>query len=95
MLQVYGAVPPVACKVALYGWFRTAPGKTVVAMRTPPELPAPTVMLRAFVAVFFTESVTCRVNENVPDAVGVPEITPVEVFRDNPAGRDTPLTPHV
>ena len=47
---------------------------------------AATVMLSALVPVLFTPSVTLTVNEAVPAVVGVPEITPVEVTRLNPAG---------
>ena len=45
-----------------------------------------TAMLNAFVAVLFAASVTFTVNETVPAVVGVPEITPVEAARLNPAG---------
>jgi len=42
-------------------------------------------------AVFDTagtsESVTCTVKLDVPTAFGVPLITPVDVFSDNPAGK--------
>jgi hypothetical protein len=34
------------------------------------------------------ESFTERVNEEVPVAVGVPVISPVEAFRARPAGKD-------
>jgi hypothetical protein len=43
-------------------------------------------MLKAFVPVLFAASVTCTVNDAVPEAVGVPEITPVDAARLNPAG---------
>ena len=49
---------------------------------------AATTMLRLFVAVLLFASFTCTVNEAVPDVVGVPEITPVEAARLNPAGKD-------
>ena len=34
------------------------------------------------------ESFTCTVNVAVPEAVGVPEIAPVELFKLNPAGSE-------
>lgn len=74
---------------------RTPLGSVVVVIVIFCDVLAATVMDSALLAVALFASFTCTVNENVPDAVGVPEITPVEEFRDNPAGRDTPLTPHV
>jgi hypothetical protein len=53
---------------------------------------AATVILNAFVPVLFAESVTCTVNDAVPAAVGVPEITPVDATRLNPAGNVPALT---
>jgi len=49
---------------------------------------AATTILRLFVAVLLLASFTCTVNEAVPDVVGVPEITPVEEARLNPAGNE-------
>ena len=49
------------------------------------------MILSAFVPVLFTPSVTLTVNEAVPAVVGVPEITPVEVTRLNPAGSEPAL----
>jgi hypothetical protein len=48
-----------------------------------------TVMLRAFEAVPppVTWTVKLDVTGDVPTAVGVPPITPVEAFRFSPAGR--------
>ena len=50
---------------------------------------AATAMLRLAVAVFAgaLESATRTVKDTVPDAVGVPLITP-ELLRFNPAGKD-------
>ena len=47
------------------------------------------VMENALVAVALAESVTCTVKENVPEAVGVPDITPESdnESHDNPAER--------
>ena len=47
---------------------------------------AATVILNAFVPELFAASVTCTVKDAVPVAVGVPDITPVEVTRVRPAG---------
>jgi hypothetical protein len=49
-------------------------------------------MLNAFVPVLFAESVTCTVNDAVPEAVGVPEISPVDATRVRPAGSVPDLT---
>jgi hypothetical protein len=48
------------------------------------------VIERAFVAVcaVVDESRACTVKEEVPAVVGVPEITPVEAFKLNPAGNE-------
>jgi hypothetical protein len=40
------------------------------------------------------ESVTVAVKVNVPTAVGVPEITPVELFSVSPAGSAPEVTLH-
>ena len=53
---------------------------------------AATAMLSDCVAVLLLASVTLTVNEDVPDAVGVPEIAPVEAFRVSPAGNEPLLT---
>ena len=45
------------------------------------------VMVRAFVAVAFRLSVTWEVKLDVPAAVGVPDIVPVDELSDSPAGR--------
>ena len=55
---------------------------------------AATAMLSEWVAVLLLESVTFAVNEDVPDAVGVPEIAPVEEFSVSPAGSEPLLTLH-
>ncbi len=56
-----------------------------------------TVMLRFAVAdpCGLEESVTLAVKFDVPDAVGVPVIAPVLVFKLKPAGRLPVLTLHV
>jgi hypothetical protein len=52
-------------------------------------------MLNGIVAVLFAASVTFTVNETVPAVVGVPEITPVDATRLNPAGNVPALTVQV
>jgi hypothetical protein len=57
-----------------------------------------TTMLRLAVAVFavgVSESVTVTVKFAVPEAVGVPEITPVAPLRVRPAGKLPVVTAHV
>jgi hypothetical protein len=53
---------------------------------------AATAMLRDLVAVLLLASVTFTEKEDVPEAVGVPEITPVEAFRLSPAGSEPLLS---
>jgi hypothetical protein len=48
---------------------------------------AATTMLRGWVAVMLSASVTCTVKLLVPSTVGVPVIAPVLVFSDSPAGK--------
>ena len=43
----------------------------------------------------FSASVTVTVKLLVPSTAGVPEMTPVEAFRDSPVGSDPPLTDQV
>ena len=53
-----------------------------------------TVMLNAFVAVCavgVVASVTFTVKLNVPEAVGVPEIAPLEAVKLNPPGNEPAL----
>src|SRR6202453_1953180 len=84
--QLYGAVPPVAASVAEYPAPTVAPGSTDVVT----DSGASTVIDNGCVAVIagLLESVTCTVKADLPAAVGVPEITPVEAFSDSPAGSD-------
>ena len=53
----------------------------------PPPPPLLITILSALVAVCALLSLTCAVKLLVPVAVGVPEIAPLEAFRDRPAGR--------
>ena len=48
----------------------------------------------AVLAVGVSESVTVMVKLAVPEAVGVPEIAPVEAFRVRPAGKFPVVTAH-
>ena len=50
-------------------------------------------MLNERLVVFPLESVTVALKLDVPGLVGVPDITPVELFSDRPEGRD--VTDHV
>ena len=51
-------------------------------------------MLRDAVAVLLFAPVTFTVKENVPEAVGVPAITPDEAVKVNPAGSEPLLMLH-
>ena len=53
-----------------------------------------TAMLSDLVALLLLASVTLTVKDEVPDAVGVPEIAPVEAFSVSPAGSEPLLTLH-
>ena len=90
-LQLYGAVPPLACSVVEYAVPAVPPGSdTVVTVGG--WAAAATAILNAFVPLLFAASVTCTVNDTVPAVVGVPEITPVDAARLKPAGSDPALT---
>jgi hypothetical protein len=85
-LQPYGVVPPLACSVVEYAVPAVPPGSDVVVTVGGCGAAA-TPMLNALVPVLVAASVTCTVNDAVPEVVGVPEITPVEATRLRPAGR--------
>lgn len=53
------------------------------------------VIDKAFVSDCGIASVTCTVKENVPVAVAVPEIWPVDAVRLKPFGRAPIITPQV
>lgn len=55
---------------------------------------AATAMLNDLVAVPLPESVTFAVKLEVPDAFGVPEMTPDEAFNERPDGSDPLLIAH-
>ena len=53
---------------------------------------ATTTMLSVFVPVLFAASRTSTVNVEVPAAVGVPEMRPVDATRLSPEGKDPVVT---
>ncbi len=53
------------------------------------------VRVKFAVAVAAPLSETCTVIGNEPDAVGVPEITPVDAFKVKPAGSEPVVIDHV
>jgi hypothetical protein len=88
-----GCPPPVADTVVLYGVPTVAPGSNVVVMTGATDFT--TSIPRWAVAAFELASVTFTVNEDVPGAVGVPDIAPVEGSRARPVGSDPLVTDHV
>ncbi len=93
MPQVYGAVPPAAPTVELYGVPTVPFGSCEVVIAT--VAPAVVmVMLSVTEAVAFVASCTRAVKVETPVAVGVPEITPA-VDRVRPAGREPDEIVHV
>ena len=87
--QVYGVVPPLACSAVEYAVPVVPPGSDVVMTIGGG---AATVMLKVLVPVLLAASFTCTVNDTVPAVVGVPEITPVDATKFNPAGNVPALT---
>jgi hypothetical protein len=77
ILQLYGVVPPVAAREAEYALF-TCPAAKEDVVTSSACAPAATTILKFAVALSTGAllSVTFTVNENVPDAVGVPLICP-------------------
>src|SRR4029077_11302824 len=90
-LQLYGVVPPLACSIVEYAVPAVPPGNDVL-VTVGGCAAAATAILKAFVPVLFAASFTCTVNDAVPAVVGVPEITPVDATRLNPAGNVPALT---
>jgi len=92
--HVNGPVPPVAVNVNEYGEFTAPSGKAVVVMA---RGPAPTAKLKVRDAVCAgePESVTLKVSEAEPGAVGVPLIAPDGGFRFSPAGSVPAVNCHV
>jgi hypothetical protein len=87
--QLYGVVPPLACSVVEYAVPVVPPGSDIVMTIGGGSA---TAMLKVLAPVLFPASFTCTVNDTVPAAVGVPEITPVDATRFNPAGNVPALT---
>jgi hypothetical protein len=78
IVQLYGDVPAVACKVAEYAALTCPAGREVVVICTGLGAVA-TVNVSDSVAVFavgVVESVTLTVNVKEPEVVGVPENVP-------------------
>jgi len=92
MLHVYGVVPPLAASVTLYAVPCVPLANELVVMLTGVTLVFMT-MLSAFDAVCagVVESVTFTVKLNVPEAVGVPEITPLVGMMLSPEGSEPAL----
>ncbi len=84
-VQVYGDVPPLAASVALYD-VPTAPGDNdAVVTVTGARMTRESVLVPVS-RVGFVESVAVTTTVLVPPPVGVPLITPVDVFNVSPAG---------
>lgn len=84
--HVYGVVPPVALRVALYAVPALPPGNDVVVMLSGAMI----VIARLAVAVKcagLVESVTVMAAVLVPAVVGLPLIMPVDALMLNPAGK--------
>ena len=78
-------MPPIAASDSEYGTPTEPLGKVVgVFMLRLDE----TVIVNCLVAEADPLSITCTVKMNEPDAVGDPEMMPVEAFSDRPAGSD-------
>src|SRR6476646_2497970 len=91
MDHVYGPCPPAAARVNAYGW-PMAPGARV----GPFVMARPETMVKEYCveAVLPAPSVIRTVNVKLPLVPGVPLITPVPGFNDNPPGREPELTSH-
>ena len=82
-------MPPLASSVTpVYGAFTVPLGNV-----GPVDIVGPAMMFREKASVVEPPrlSVTCTVKLNGPDAVGVPLITPDDMFGDKPGGRDDPV----
>jgi hypothetical protein len=87
MLQAYGIVPPVACSVPEYAVPIVPPPNDELEMPSAAGVPE-IAMLNVLAEASLAGSSTCTVNDAVPDAVGAPEITPVEAARFRPGGSE-------
>ena len=92
----YGAVPPVAARVAAKVEFTCPEGNAAVAMARVATAGA-IVTERDFEAVcgVALESWTCRVNAKFPDWVGVPLMLEPALLTVTPPGRFPEVTDHV
>ncbi len=99
MLQVYGAMPPLAVNVALYACPAVPEGKLVVVITSGAGgfegAAEVTAIVSCAVAVFADESATWTVKPKLPVALGVPLMAPVEALRANPVGKAPALSAHV
>ena len=86
MFQVYGVVPPEAASVAEYAVPTVPPGNELVVMASVGGA-IEKVKLAGAVCAGDSESVTLMVTVKLPEAVGVPLITPVAAFKLTPAGK--------
>jgi hypothetical protein len=91
--QEYGVTPPVAANVWLYATPIWPLGRLDVV--TDRSAGITTLSAWSSVSGVLWESVTLTVKFEVPAVVGVPEIVPVELPRDSPAGRLPDRTDHV
>ena len=82
MDQVYGVVPPVPVRVWEYAAPTVPSGNVEVDILTCALM----VMLKALAFVLLTVSEALIVKFETEAVVGVPEMTPVPPFKDNPAG---------
>ena len=78
-------VPAFSTEDAVAGWFSAR----FVVPQVPPAVPM--VQLNVVDPVAPVPSLTVTVADEVPAAVGVPEIRPVEALIDRPAGRPEAL----
>jgi hypothetical protein len=87
--QLYGVVPPLACKAAEYGWLVVPLGNDEVEITSGlgAGVAAATLKESDCLAVCPDESNASTVKEKVPDAVGVPERVPVVETSPIPGGK--------
>ncbi len=95
--QLYGPMPPLACKVAPRYTTLTTPCGSELEVVATASGAAATVMLRlacAVCAVGVSESVTVTVKFEVATAFGVPEMTPA-LLKLKPTGKLPPVRLHL
>lgn len=87
-------MPPLAVRALEYPVPTVAPGILLVVMLTLDPEPEPETESVYLCEAFLTgeeESWAWTVKGKLPDCVAVPEITPVELVRNSPVGRDPEL----